>query len=413
MAQNQELRFALIFSLLGAIALHGLLYWMSRAQVIQGLPDFSIFYTAGLIVRRGQASRLYDDALQQAVQSEFTVGSDVPLPYNHPPFEALLYVPLTYFPYLRAYFLWVLADLLLLLGISRFLRPYLPALTSFLPKWTWFVGAGFFPAAYALMQGQDSILLLLAYTLAFVSLRSGKEFRAGAVLALGLFKFHLVLPFVFVLFLRRMWRFVLGFALSAAAVGLVSAAIVGWRELFYYPHYVWRINRVASIRVIIPRNMPNLRGLISGWSWRLPTGWSNGLIAIASVALLVWAASEWEVSRRENLPLWEGGFSIAVVATFLSSYHAYNQDMSMVLLPAFLLFDRLLAGREKGWRTKILALCLSLLFFSPLYLILTLHYQHQNLFSLVLLSFAIAIALWTRRIGRRVSGQPGIAITTD
>src|ERR1700737_4222431 len=88
-------KLALYFSAM--IALHGYVLWQARQSIPQGLPDFSIFYTAGRIVRDGHGGRLYDDALQESVQREFSPralerrGSI--LPYNHPPFEAVLFVP--------------------------------------------------------------------------------------------------------------------------------------------------------------------------------------------------------------------------------------------------------------------------------------------------------------------------------
>ena len=59
---------------------------------------FTIFYTAGkCIVPQGHGRQLYDLRTQFAIQREF--ASEVkhrenPLPFNHPPFEALLFAPL-------------------------------------------------------------------------------------------------------------------------------------------------------------------------------------------------------------------------------------------------------------------------------------------------------------------------------
>jgi Glycosyltransferase family 87 len=412
MTANPKLKLVLVSYLLGAITLHALFFWIVRKQAMEGYPDFSIFYTAGKILRRGESSRLYDDALQEEIQREFAplvTGREGPLPYNHPPFEAVLYVPLAYLSYVPAYALWVLLNFLLLVEICRFLRPYVPTLTAFWPWWPWLIGLGFSPAAFALMHGQDSVLLLLAYSLAFISLRDGKDFRAGLFLGLGLFKFHLVLPFAFILLLRRKWRVVGGFLVTAAAAGLVSVAVVGWKEMLYYPHYVWQVNRLRPVRVIVPRNMPNIRGLIEGWPLHVPTSWMDGLTLICSLAVLTWAASRWNVLDRECPLAWNGGFSIAVVATFLASYHVYNQDMSIVLLPVLLLLDQLLTRWVGGWRSRALAFCLCLLFFSPLYLILTLRYQHQNLFSLLLLGFAAAIATWVTAVRSEVLSTPTTA----
>ncbi len=61
----------------------------------------------------------------------------------------------------------------------------------------------FVPALLCLVQGQDSLLLLLLVVLAFTALRRGRAFAAGCWLGLGLFKFQLVLPIVVVLVLTQ------------------------------------------------------------------------------------------------------------------------------------------------------------------------------------------------------------------
>ena len=209
MSDWPKLRFVLTSFCLGMIALHCTVFWLARYRLLAGSPDFSIFYTAGLMVRHGQGSVLYSDQAQGAAWREVVPGTDVrdhPLPFNHPPFEALLFVILTYLPYLRAYFLWLLVNLLLV-GASAFLmRPWLPTLGSSFSLLLILAPFAFFPIAYGLLQGQDSILLLVLYCLAYGAFRRSQDLRAGVFLGLGLFKFHLVLPFAFILLLRRRWQ---------------------------------------------------------------------------------------------------------------------------------------------------------------------------------------------------------------
>src|SRR5215467_15954971 len=86
----------------GMIAVHAFFLWRVRAGIERGDPDFTVFYTAGRMLRRGLGAHLYDPRAQQTVQAEFAKNFDVrrgPLPYIHPPFEALVFLPLTYFPY--------------------------------------------------------------------------------------------------------------------------------------------------------------------------------------------------------------------------------------------------------------------------------------------------------------------------
>jgi hypothetical protein len=379
---------------LGMIALHGAVFWLARSQVLGGLPDFKIFYTAGLILRRGEGSMLYSNDLQLKTQREFVreaMEGDSPLPYNHPPFEALLFVGTTFLPYLRAYSLWFLMNLAMVVATVRLMRPWVPTFASTFPRLLFLAPFAYFPVAYALMQGQDSILLTTLYCLAYVALRRGQGLRAGLFLGAGLFKFHLVLPFAFILLLRRQWRAVAGILLSACCELGFSWLLVGWKELLYYPRYAWQVNRHQAIRVIVPNNMANLRGLFTGWSWaEAIRPWPELALLTVSVCLLVWASRRLRPGDLGDLNSWNTGFSIAMVATFLVGYHGYNQDLSILLVPIFIMFDRMLQGRPAV--SIPLKVTSGLMFLSPLYVLLTIRYGHQNLFALVLIGFLVGLA---------------------
>jgi hypothetical protein len=382
--------------LAGMALLNALIFCSAWKQVVKGLPDYSIFYTAGLTMRRGQGHVLYDNSTQWQLQREFVSVAnqrDAPLPYNHPAFEVLLFVPLTYLSYVSSYELWVAFNLLLLCGILLFLRARIPEL-QFLSPWLVLLAAlAFFPIAYALMQGQDSILLLALYCLAYAALRRGREFQAGVWLGLGLFKFHLVLPFVLILLFRRRLRAVLGVALSAVVEILISWALVGWNELIYYPRYAWESNRHSLIGAMAPRNMANLRGLITGWN-RVPSAspWPNIVLLAASVGLLIWAARQWDASDLSNATRWNNGFSVAMLATFLVSYHSYNQDMSILFLPILILSASVLQTHAETSYVFALKIVLGIMFFSPTFLILSFYLKQTYLIALLLLVLTAILA---------------------
>src|SRR5512143_2782927 len=186
----------LVIFLTGMFLMHALVFFALRDKIREGYPDFSIFYTAGTIVRRGDAGRLYDTALQFHIQREFASqvfirqGSS---PYNHPPFEALVFAPLSGLTYPTAYSLWDLANLLILAALPILLRPHVPLLRQHGVALWWLAILAFFPVFAALLQGQDSIPLLLLFSLAYIALRKNQQFAAGCWLGLGLFRFHLVL----------------------------------------------------------------------------------------------------------------------------------------------------------------------------------------------------------------------------
>src|SRR5437763_1301142 len=119
--------------------LHGFLIWNAAGLIQKGYPDFTHMYAAGKIVRYGLGYRLYDEATQYRVQQEFASGVSIrhgALPYNHPPYEALIFVPLSYLPYLSAFVLWDVLGLVILVYLPYLLRPHVSLLeTASPPFW--------------------------------------------------------------------------------------------------------------------------------------------------------------------------------------------------------------------------------------------------------------------------------------
>jgi hypothetical protein len=263
--EKSGIRKLLWLFLTGMFLLHALIFWSLRDKIREGYPDFSIFYTAGTIVREGSPARLYDTNFQFQIQREFAsqvytrLGA---LPYNHPPFEALLVAPLTAFSYPTAYALWDVLNLGILAALPFLLGPYIPLLERFPPPFWWLATLAFFPVFAALLQGQDSILLLFLFSLAYVAFRKNQEFAAGCWLGLGLFRFHLVLPIMLILLLHRKRQVLLGFFSAAVVLGLISVGVVGWKEALHYPLYVWNVENSSGVATSLISAMPNLRGLV-------------------------------------------------------------------------------------------------------------------------------------------------------
>src|SRR5689334_14382163 len=70
--------------------------WIGFVPVIKnGHFDFRAYYSAGLMVRTGQISNLYDYGTQKRVQDQTFHAEGVALPFTHPAYEALFYVPLS------------------------------------------------------------------------------------------------------------------------------------------------------------------------------------------------------------------------------------------------------------------------------------------------------------------------------
>src|SRR5271154_1674634 len=236
-----HIRTTIIFYFAGMVVIHLAFLWDVRPMIGKGYPDFTIYYCAGTMVRQGLGRELYSAVAQFEVQQKFSpeVATRLDaLPYNHPPFEAVLFTPLTYLPYPVAFVIWDALNLAMLAALPFLLRTHLPQLQNYPGPLCVLASLAFFPVFFALLQGQDSILLLFLYTLGFVDLARSNDARAGGWLGLGLFKPHLVVPFVLFMFLCRRRKVLYGFLRVAAALGLFSAAIVGWQGLISCPRYV-------------------------------------------------------------------------------------------------------------------------------------------------------------------------------
>lgn len=389
--------------LAGMVSLHLLIAWNSRDLVRKGYPDFTIFYSAGKIVRQGLGKQLYDEQTQYRIQQEFAAGVTIrqgPLPYNHPPFEALIFVPFTWIPYPAAFLVWDFLNLLILLSLPSLLRFHIAVRQKTHTGVFLFVSLAFFPVFIALLQGQDIIVLLLLFTLAFVALKKKADFGAGCYLGLGLFRFHYVLPFMLILLLKKKCRAILGFVSVALILAAISVALVGWKAAADYPGYVLHVEQtMAQRKTAVPTGMPNLRGLLD---LLIHPGTSKilrvGVLAAISLALIFFGSSKWKANNTASFNL---GFALCVIVTVLVGYHAFAYDLSLLMLPVALVTNHIFDKHMiLDWRRWALIGPILLLFLTPLQMLLALRSGRYSLMALVLLFWVWGIAREISPVGR-------------
>ena len=303
-----------------------------RSSIRSGAIDFRSYYTAGSMLRTGQARLLYDYPTEQRLQSVLVTPEPVALPFFAPPFAALPFALLSLAPFKLALLLFGLANLALLALAVRLMRPQLPALIERWPLTPALLYLSFLPVGLTLVMGQLSTTLLLINCLAFTLLESGSPLLAGLVFSLALVKFQLALPVALLFLLWRRWRFTLGFLVGAAVLTALSAAIIGPHNLPSYFHSITHTSALAGTTLqstvgIGPGRMANLYGLFFTLT---PTNrLATALTAVGSIAVLAWAAT-----RRPSFPL-------ALLVAILASYHLYPCDLTLLLLPISLLCNRL------------------------------------------------------------------------
>ena len=283
--------------------------------------DFAAFYTAASIYRQ-HPNQLYDLNLQRQVEQQLVGRDDIP--FYHPPYEVLAWLPLAGVSFQTAFWIWRAASLVFLAlaawVLAQTLCPRFSAASVFL------IAMAFFPVPYCIWMGQDSVLLLAIFAACTWFLSKRKDFMAGIVLGLGLFKPELVLPIAAVFFLWQRWRFLSGLFVSGVAVSLVSFAMVGYSGMLQMTQMV--VHGQSSQRMAIhPVMMPNLRGLIaSGPATSAMT--QTIVVLVLSAALLLVAAV---TVRRDQPPA--RAFAMLICFAALVSFHLNLHDLALLLMP--------------------------------------------------------------------------------
>ena len=339
--------------------------------------DFPDFYCAARMLAEGHGHQLYDATLQHEYQARY--AGRVGTLYIHPPFEALIYIGVAWLPLRQAYLLWSFLSLAALGEAVRRLG------REALPTWDWRLllaaSLTFVPSILCFLQGQDSLLLLLLVVLAFTALRRNREFACGCWLGLGLFKFEIVLPAVLVLALTRRRdaarTLAAGFILVALLLAGVSAAISGWSVFSVYPKFLLHLPE-QKFAGIVPQAMANFRGLAYFVFHRDRTTWPIALVTICSVLALIKTVHDWKRARRKcemnsagrGVDDLDPALGNTVLFAVLVSYHLNPHDLSLLLLPIFLVLHGSLVRRSqfalrKNWVPIILC---AILFLPPLHL---------------------------------------------
>lgn len=356
--------------------------------IIAGGSDFPIFYSNAQMVREGYASGLYNFDAEHSFTRRVT---DIPRPpNNHLPYELLLFIPFTYLRFGPANILWMIVSLAMLAGVAAIIQ-------NLGGKWkfylTFLLIFAFFPEWYCLIAGQDSILLLLLFTISFWLWKTRKDDVAGFVMALGLFRPQIVLPFIFVAFLAGKWKFVRGLIPGAALVVALSAWVVGMHGMADYARILLSQGTQKSDGVLSgqwqvrPGLMPTWRGFL----WLCLPRWGppkvqTVLLLSGTILGLGWAAKKLRAARSSGD--FDVGFAIALATVVLVSFHSFLQDFSLTVLPLLICtsaFTVVKVVPKSAYLT--VGLCF-LLFSTPLYLLLF------STRSLGLLFPIQAVALW-------------------
>lgn len=356
----------------------------------RGAADFSIFYTGATIVKHGLGTHLYDLGVQAHFHSPFYRTH--PLPYNHLAYELLIFLPFASLTFTQAFWLWNAINVLMVAISSALVSPYLRNLFRPTALLTFFAVMAFYPTMTAFAGGQDSILLLLIFSAVYVLLKSGKDVAAGFVLALGLFKFPLVLPFVVAFLLRKQWAFVRGFVLGALLVVAASIAITGFGGVIDYFRLMNLLARHPEVGYIAPGQMPDARGFLFAL---FPYGTLIQGVVAAAIAI-GWIALATFAYPRERAIEFDAWFGLNLFVTAVASPHLYRHDLTPLILALLLVWNAMLAFRTNGAVVLLFGFSTAVLFATPVYELVNDRGVTSYMFVPLLVG-AVAIALSLRR----------------
>jgi len=337
----------------------GWIFFLPAAM--QGRADFRQLYTAGYMIRTGHSGELYDFAAQKRFQDAVVSPELAPLPFIRPAYQALLFYPFSFVSYKTAYFLFLALNLVLFGASFQMLRPRLTNLVAVWKPLPLAMFITFIPTGVALMQGQDSILLLLLFCAALLSLERDAEFLAGVLTGLALFKFQIAIPVAILFLCWRRWRFLGGFCATGGGVALLSVWIMGFAQARTHFHLLLSMQTglgSGSTQFQFPiqlKKMMNLHGLIYGIAQgHIGLRSTTLLTLILSVVFLLCVAFAGFRLRREDQ------FKVAIATAVVVSYYMFVHDLVILLIPVSLILSETISFRGKRAWPAVLAACLFL-----------------------------------------------------
>lgn len=332
--------------------------------------DFRQLYVAGYMVRTGDAARLYDYDSQLRLQNALIAPARIALPYIRPAYQALLLAPLSLVAFRAAYFLWMAINIALVALSCYLLGSRFPKLARVWKPLPVAVLCAFTPVWVAVFQGQDTVFLLVLLAGAFRALEEDRDALAGCLLALGLFKFQIVLPIAFLFVAWKQWKFAKGFFVTALALAGISIALIGIPGIAAFFNSVIHVH--YPVRYVMMSNFHALLVGLFGDSFPVTLA-TLALSAAAWLAVAGWGP----VKSGPN------ALMLAIPTAALVSYYLFIHDWSVLALPLLFILDTGMDRPKAGWAGL-------LLFAAPLIALLALAHAFLTTIPMALLFVAVA-----------------------
>jgi hypothetical protein len=315
-----------------ALAAAGAAVIVTQSPASRLSSDFTINYSAGVLVREGHLAAPYDQAQLGAVMGRVAPDGaiDPRLPFSLPLAAALPYAALSVLPVEVAFRLnQLISAALLLIGILLLQRaaPTLPSPASGGGKLTLRLAVigllAAVPTWGAFTEGQPTTWMFLGAAMVILALRSDSLALAGGAGMLLAVKPQYLPIYLTILFAARRWRSLRAAAMGAAVV-LLSPLAGGVSGLSGMVHNALSANQAVAIRL----NESWVGVMGAALPARLATMVAIALYLVVLVALGVLA---W---RRPASIM--GFAALAGSLALLASPHSLLHDLLILAVPAWL-----------------------------------------------------------------------------
>ena len=296
---------------------------MSMLGVINA-PDFVHFYTFGRLAGESRIRDAYDWQRFHTEQVSLVPESAKSIyPPVYPPQAAILFIPFSRSSFKNAVVVWTIITVagygLVVWRAWLAARQWLPD-----PVLVFAAAAAFPPFWQVVMNGQVTIVILMACFLGWIALEHGQRFWAGAALGLLAIKPQFGLPFAVVVLAKRDWHMALGAVTSVALQALIVWSVLGTDAFAGYAAMLPTIAAHADELEPKPFQSHSIRSLT-----RLLPEFLGVPVWLAAVGLVLWRTAKTWASA---VPL-TVRFGLVLLAAVLINPHLIVYDAALLVLP--------------------------------------------------------------------------------
>ncbi len=235
-------------------------------------------------------------------------------------------------------------------------------LVARLPEPSWAMTAlilTFFPLAYTVFVGQPIIIMLFAFTQAYLAWERGRDFEAGLWCGVLSLKIQYPVFVTLVLMAKGRWRAVAGVATTTAAIFLSSWAVYGTRGMLAFLRTMRELSGFRTVHPFTcPQQMINWRGLLVNV---LPSWTTEAQGMILTIVLSLLTASTlvviWRGPWNPTGPRFASQMLGTMLVTMLANFHNHIHGATLLLVPALAVMARVGMPPTLGGIMRAVALC--------------------------------------------------------